>query len=104
MELHALGAIAFLVFYSNYMVAPLIPAFSTLFHGTLSDRFGRSPVLLILLPFASLKTLLIWFATTALGTKTQASKKWLSDWHVKCAVSEAAFRSKLTLRASPSKG
>ena len=73
MELHALGAIAFLVFYSNDMVAPLTPAFSrafallpdalgwlvpgfsitygvsTLFYGILSDRFGRSPVLLNLL-------------------------------------------------------
>ena len=84
-----MGAIALLVFYSNYMVAPLIPAFSrefavlpealgwlvpgfsiaygvsTLTYGALSDRFGRTPVLLILLPFASLTTLLISFATTA---------------------------------------
>ena len=82
-------AIAFLVYYSNYMVAPLIPAFcrefsvlpdalgwlvpgfsmaygvSTLIYGVLSDRFGRSPVLLILLPFASLTTLMISFAATA---------------------------------------
>jgi hypothetical protein len=28
MELWAKAAVAFLVFYSNYMVAPLIPAFS----------------------------------------------------------------------------
>jgi MFS family permease len=89
MELRALCTIALLVFYSNYMVAPLIPAFSrefavppdalgwlvpgfsiaygvsTLFYGVLSDRFGRSPVLLILLPFASLTTLMISFATAA---------------------------------------
>ncbi|HWO32434.1 MAG TPA: MFS transporter, partial [Candidatus Acidoferrum sp.] len=84
-----MSAIAFLVFYSNYMVAPLIPAFSrefavppnglgwlvpgfsiaygvsTLIYGVLSDRFGRTPVLLILLPFASLMALMISFATTA---------------------------------------
>lgn len=89
MELWAMGAIAVLVFYSNYMVAPLIPAFSrefavfpdalgwlvpgfsiaygisTLVYGALSDRFGRTPVLLTLLPFASLTTLMISFAVTA---------------------------------------
>jgi predicted MFS family arabinose efflux permease len=89
MDLWAMCAIAFLVYYSNYMVAPLIPAFcqefavrpyalgwlvpgfsivygvSTLFYGVLSDRFGRSPVLLTLLPFASLTTFMISFATTA---------------------------------------
>ncbi len=83
-----MGAIALLVFYSNYMVAPLIPAFSrefavspdalrwlvpgfsiaygvsTLIYGVLSDRFGRTLVLLILLPFASLTILLISFAST----------------------------------------
>jgi MFS family permease len=84
-----MSAIALLVFYSNYMVAPLIPAFSrefavlpdalgwlvpgfsiaygvsTLFYGALADRFGRGAVLLILLPFASLTTLMISFATAA---------------------------------------
>jgi predicted MFS family arabinose efflux permease len=89
MDLWAMCAIALLASYSNHMVAPLIPAFcrefvvlpyalgwlvpgfsiaygvSTLFYGVLSDRFGRSPVLLILLPFASLTTLMISFATTA---------------------------------------
>ena len=89
MDLWAMCAIAFLVYYCNYMVAPLIPAFcrefsalpdalgwlipgfsiaygvSTLCYGVLSDRFGRSPVLLILLPVASLTTLMISFATTA---------------------------------------
>jgi predicted MFS family arabinose efflux permease len=89
MELWAMAAVAFLVFYSNYMVAPLMPAFSrelgvrpdglswlvpgfsiaygvsTLIYGVLSDRLGRIPVLLILLPFASLTTLLISFATSA---------------------------------------
>jgi len=89
MELWAMGAIAVLVFYSNYMVAPLIPAFSrefavfpdalgwlvpgfsiaygisTLVYGALSDRFGRTPVLLTLLPFASVTTLMISFAVTA---------------------------------------
>lgn len=82
-------AVALLVFYSNYMVAPLILAFSrefgvppdalgwlvpcfsiaygvsTLFYGVLSDRLGRTPVLRILLPLASLTALMISFATTA---------------------------------------
>ena len=89
MDLWAMCAIAFLVYYCNYMLAPLIPAFSrefavlpdalgwlvpgfsiaygvsTLCYGVLSDRLGRTFVLLILLPFASLTTLMISFATTA---------------------------------------
>jgi predicted MFS family arabinose efflux permease len=84
-----MAAIAFLIFYSNYMVAPLIPAFSrefavtpyklawlvpgfsiaygtsTLIYGVLSDRFGRIPVLLILLLFAASATMLTSFAETA---------------------------------------
>jgi predicted MFS family arabinose efflux permease len=87
MEFWVMGAIAFLIFYSNYMVAPLMPAFfrefavgadglrwllpgfslaygfSTLVYGLLSDRVGRIPVLLILLPVASLTILLSSFAT-----------------------------------------
>jgi hypothetical protein len=39
MELWAMGAIALLVFYSNYMVAPLIPAFSREF-AVLPDALG----------------------------------------------------------------
>jgi predicted MFS family arabinose efflux permease len=88
-ELRAMAVIAFLVFYSNYMVAPLMPAFSrefavtpyklgwlvpgfsiayaisTLIYGVVSDRLGRTPILLILLLFASLATLLISFAESA---------------------------------------
>ena len=88
MELWAMAATALLVFYSNYMVPPLIPAFSrefavppdalgwlvpgfsiaygvsTLVYGLLSDRLGRTPVLLILLLFASLTTMITSFATT----------------------------------------
>jgi predicted MFS family arabinose efflux permease len=84
-----MSALALLVFYSNYMVAPLIPAFSrefavipdglswlvpgfsiaygtsTLVYGALSDRLGRAPVLLCLLLFASLTTMTISFAATA---------------------------------------
>jgi predicted MFS family arabinose efflux permease len=84
-----MGAVALLVFYSNYMVAPLIPALarefdvipdglgwlvpgfsiaygaSTLLYGVLSDRLGRAPVLLSLLLFASLTTMTISFATSA---------------------------------------
>jgi predicted MFS family arabinose efflux permease len=89
MELWAMGGVALLVFYSNYMVAPLIPTFSqefgvtpyrlgwlvpgfsiaygvsTLVYGVVSDRFGRVPILAILLVFASLATVLVSFATTA---------------------------------------
>jgi predicted MFS family arabinose efflux permease len=89
MELRAMAVIALLVFYNNYMVAPLIPAFSrefavipdalgwlvpgfsiaygvsTLIYGVLSDRLGRTPVLLILLLFAALTTLMVSFAATA---------------------------------------
>jgi hypothetical protein len=39
MELWAVGAIALLAFYSNYMVAPLIPAFSRKF-AVLPDALG----------------------------------------------------------------
>jgi predicted MFS family arabinose efflux permease len=89
MELWAMGGVALLVFYGNYMVPPLIPTFSqefgvtpyrlgwlvpgfliaygvsTLVYGVVSDRFGRVPVLAILLVFASLATMLVSFATTA---------------------------------------
>jgi predicted MFS family arabinose efflux permease len=68
-ELWTMAAIAFLVFYSNSMIAPLLPALArgfgvravdlkwlipgfsmlygtaTLFYGLVSDRFGRYPVL-----------------------------------------------------------
>jgi predicted MFS family arabinose efflux permease len=84
-----MAAIAFLVYYSNYMIAPLIPALSrefaatpyqlgwlvpgfsiaygisTLIYGILSDRFGRIPILLILLFFASIATMMISLAATA---------------------------------------
>ncbi|HTZ59061.1 MAG TPA: MFS transporter [Acidobacteriaceae bacterium] len=88
-ELRAMAAVAFLVFYINYMVAPLLPALSrefsvttrllgwlvagfsiaygisTLIYGVLSDRVGRSPVLLMLLVVASITTFMISFAATA---------------------------------------
>jgi predicted MFS family arabinose efflux permease len=87
-ELRAMAAIAFLVFYGNYMIAPLIPSLAREFAATpnelgwlvpgfsmaygistliwvLSDRFGRTPVLLILLLSASLATMMISFAATA---------------------------------------
>ena len=88
-ELWTMAAIAFLVFYGNYMVAPLVPTLSrefrvtpyqlgwlipgysiaygiaTLVYGVLSDLRGRIPVLRILLLLASLTTLLVSFATTA---------------------------------------
>ncbi|HUR45206.1 MAG TPA: MFS transporter [Candidatus Saccharimonadales bacterium] len=81
--LKALAAAAFLVFFSGFMVAPLIPSlsrefsatprqmgwvvpaymlpygFSTLFYGPLSDRLGRKRVLLALVVLAIFTTLLI---------------------------------------------
>lgn len=84
-----MAAIAFLVFYSNYMIAPLIPALArgfgvhpydlkwlipgfsilygvaTLFYGILSDRFGRYPVLRVLLGFAAAATVSLSFAMSA---------------------------------------
>jgi len=88
-ELWIMAAITFLVFYSNSMIAPLIPALSrgfgvrpfdlkwlvpgfsvvygsaTLVYGVLSDRFGRYPVLRSLLGFASAATLVLSFAGSA---------------------------------------
>ena len=82
-------AIAFLVFYGNSMIAPLVPALArefgvhpydlkwlvpgfsllygaaTLIYGPLSDRFGRYPVLRILLICASGTTLCLSFAMNA---------------------------------------
>lgn len=88
-ELWTMAVVAFLVFYSNYMIAPLIPALAkgfglqpydlkwlvpgfaivygtaTLFYGLLSDRFGRFKVLKILLGFAAATTLALSFAGNA---------------------------------------
>ena len=88
-ELWTMATIVFLVFYSNYMVAPLIPALArafgvdsydlkwlipgfsmmygvaTLLYGILSDRFGRYPVLRILLGFAAVTTMSLSFAKSA---------------------------------------
>jgi predicted MFS family arabinose efflux permease len=85
-QLWVMAAIAFAVFYSNYMMAPLIPALSrefsvspyqmgwlipgflipygisTLVYGALSDRWGRAPVLLTVLCFASVTMVLLSFA------------------------------------------
>jgi predicted MFS family arabinose efflux permease len=88
-ELWVMALVAFLVYYSNYMVAPLIPALgrefsvrpnalqwlvpgfsiaygsATLFYGILSDRFGRYPVLRVLLGCAAVTALLLSFASSA---------------------------------------
>ena len=88
-ELWTMAAIAFLVFYSNYMIAPLIPALArgfgvhpydlnwlipgfsmlyggaTLLYGVLSDRFGRYPVLRVLLGFAAASIFSLSFAMDA---------------------------------------
>jgi predicted MFS family arabinose efflux permease len=88
-ELWIMAAIAFLVFYSTSMIAPLIPALArgfrvrpydlrwlipgfsmiygvaTLVYGVLSDRFGRYPVLRVLLCFAALATVSLSFAMSA---------------------------------------
>ncbi len=81
-----MAVIAFAVFYSNYMMAPLIPALSrefsvspyqlgwlipgflipygisTLVYGALSDRWGRIPVLVTLLCFAAATMMLLSIA------------------------------------------
>ena len=88
-NLWTMSAIALLVFYGNYMVAPLIPAFSrefgvtpyrlgwlvpgfstaygiaTLVNGVLSDLLGRLPVLKALLILAAATTTMASFAATA---------------------------------------
>jgi predicted MFS family arabinose efflux permease len=85
-ELRTMAAVAFLVSYSNAMIAPLIPALArsfgvrpydlkwlvagfsllygvgTLLYGVLSDRFGRYPVIRLLLGFAAATTFSLSFA------------------------------------------
>jgi predicted MFS family arabinose efflux permease len=81
-----MAAIAFAIVYSNYMVPPLIPALSrefavspyqlgwlipgflipygisTLVYGALSDRWGRAPMLVALLCFATTTMTVVSFA------------------------------------------
>ncbi|WP_161557367.1 MFS transporter [Acidisarcina polymorpha] len=81
-----MSILAFTIFYVNYMVAPLIPAFlrefsaptdqlswllagylvvygiSTLVFGALSDWWGRAPVLVVLLCFAATTIFMVSFA------------------------------------------
>src|SRR5262249_80358 len=88
-ELWCMSAIVFLVFYGNYMIAPLVPALAqgfgvhptslkwlvpgssllygtaTLFYGILSDRFGRYLILKILLALATATSLLFSYAMSA---------------------------------------
>ena len=85
-QLWVMAAVAFTVVYSNYMVAPLIPALSrefsvtayqlgwlipgflipygisTLVYGALSDRWGRTPMLVALLCFAATTMVTVSFA------------------------------------------
>jgi predicted MFS family arabinose efflux permease len=85
-QLWVMATLAFAVFYSNYMVAPLIPAFSrefavpayqlgwliagylipygisTLVYGALSDWWGRARTLVALLCFATTTMLMVSFA------------------------------------------
>ena len=85
-QLWVMAAIACTVFYSNYMVPPLIPALSgefsvtayqlgwlipgflipygisTLIYGALSDRWGRTPLLVVLLFFAATTMTMLSFA------------------------------------------
>ena len=85
-RLWAMATLAFIIFYSNYMVAPLLPAFSrefsaptsqlnwliagylipygvsTLVYGALSDWWGRAPVLIALLCFAAATMFMVSFA------------------------------------------
>jgi predicted MFS family arabinose efflux permease len=86
LERWTMTAIAFLVFYSNSMIAPLLPALArgfgvrpydlkwlipgfsllygvaTLIYGVLADRFGRYPVLQCLLCFAAISNLSLSFS------------------------------------------
>ena len=85
-QLWVMATLAFAIFYSNYMVAPLIPAFSrefavpayqlgwlisgylipygisTLVYGALSDWWGRPRTLVALLCFATTTMLMVSFA------------------------------------------
>ena len=85
-QLWAMAALAFIIFYSNYMVAPLLPAFSrefavptyqlswliagylipygisTLVYGALSDWWGGARTLVALLCFATTTMLMVSFA------------------------------------------
>src|SRR5580698_240816 len=85
-QLWVMAAIAFAVVYSNYMFPPLIPALSrefsvtayqlgwlipgflipygmsTLVYGALSDRWGRTPMLVTLLCFAATTMVTVSFA------------------------------------------
>ena len=85
-QLWVMAAIAFAIVYSNYMVPPLIPALSrefsvspyqlgwlipgflipygisTLVYGALSDRWGRAPMLVALLCFATTTMMMVSFA------------------------------------------
>ena len=85
-QLWVMAAIAFAIVYSNYMVPPLIPALSrefsvspyqlgwlipgflipygisTLVYGALSDRWGRAPMLVALLCFATMTMMMVSFA------------------------------------------
>lgn len=85
-QLWVMATLAFAVFYSNYMVAPLIPAISrefavpayqlgwliagyaifygisTLVYGALSDWWGRAPTLAALLCSAAITMLMVSFA------------------------------------------
>ena len=84
--LWVMAMIAFAIYYSNYMVAPLIPAFSrefsvpayqlgwvipgylipygisTLVYGALSDWWGRARTLAILLCFAAATMIVVSYA------------------------------------------
>src|ERR1700744_2898506 len=84
--LRVMATVAFAIFYSNYMLPPLIPALSrefsvtpyqmgwlipsflipygisTLVYGALSDRWGRTPVLVALLCFATATMMIVSFA------------------------------------------
>ena len=111
-QLWLMAAIAFAVFYSNYMVPPLIPALShefsvspyqlgwlipgfllpygisTLGYGALSDRWGRTPVLVTLLCFATTTMMLVSFAGIVADTPHCADSigrgMWRNRDHLAC--------------------
>ena len=103
-QLRLMAVIAFAVVYSNYMMAPLIPALSrefsvspyqlgwlipgflipygisTLVYGALSDRWGRTPVLVTLLCFATATMVLLSFAGS--WRQTPSSRGFYPGWDV----------------------
>ena len=103
-QLWVMAAIAFAVVYSNYMMPPLIPALSrefsvspyqlgwlipgflipygisTLVYGALSDRWGRTPVLVTLLCFATATMVMVSLRRIVADTDHRADSIGRGMW------------------------